>query len=119
MSPKPLRELELRLDVVGQRDDLSVDSALYKQTGQHAKALELVAGRNFQPWKGAKGSLWGNLSATISALGRQALHSGDAAQVLEHFQTAATAGRNLGESKHLLANQSDTRAWTVRIALEA
>jgi tetratricopeptide (TPR) repeat protein len=113
VSPKKrLRELQSRLDLVGQRDDSSVElCALCNQTGQHAKALELVARRKFQPWEGGEGLALGQHVRSHLALGRQALQRVDAAKALEHFQAAATVPHNLGESKHLLANQSDIHYW--------
>jgi tetratricopeptide (TPR) repeat protein len=113
VSPaKRLRELEHRLELVRQRDDLSVElCALYNQTGQHARALELVAGRKFQPWEGGEGQALGQHVRSHLALGREALAAGDAVTAREHFTAAAVAPHSLGESKHLLANQSDLHYW--------
>lgn len=113
VSPaRRLRELQQRLDLVGQRDDLSVElAALYHQTGQHTLALEVLAGRNFQPWEGGEGQALGLYVRSRLALGREQLDSGNAAEALAHFQAASSPPRNLGEAKHLLANQSDLRYW--------
>lgn len=105
---KRLRELEKYLPLVSRRDDLSVElCALYNQTGQHKKALQLLATRNFQPWEGGEGEALGQHVRTHLALGRQALGRGDAEKAREHFEAALTAPQNLGEARHLLANQSD------------
>jgi tetratricopeptide (TPR) repeat protein len=107
-----LRELERQLDLVQQRDDLSVElCALRNQTGQHAPAAELVAGRQFQPWEGGEGGPLGQHVRTQLALGRLTLAKGDIAQARSHFENALTAPRNLSEAKHLLANQSDIHYW--------
>jgi tetratricopeptide (TPR) repeat protein len=107
-----LRELEKRLDLIQQRDDLSVElCALYNQTGQHGKALALVSARKFQPWEGGEGGPLGQHVRSHLALGRQALDSGDPKKAFEHFQAARQAPLNLGEAKHLLANQSDIHYW--------
>ena len=45
------------------------------------------------------------------ALGRKALDAGDAAAARRHFEEALESPLNLGESKHLLANQSDIYYW--------
>jgi tetratricopeptide (TPR) repeat protein len=109
---KRLRELELRLDLVQQRDDLSVElCALYNQTGQPDKALALVSARNFQPWEGGEGGPLGQWMRSHLALGRTALAAGNNACAREHFAAALTAPLNLGEAKHLLANQSDIYYW--------
>jgi hypothetical protein len=109
---KRLRELEKRLDLVQQRDDVSIElCALYNQTGQHEKALALVSSRNFQPWEGGEGGPLGQHVRSHLALGQVALSRSDAVQARIHFEAALTAPHNLGEAKHLLANQSDIHHW--------
>jgi tetratricopeptide (TPR) repeat protein len=107
-----LRELERHLALVQTRDDLSVElCALYNQTGQHDKALALVSSRNFQPWEGGEGGPLGQHVRSHLALGRQALAQDAAAKARQHFEAALIAPTNLGEAKHLLANQSDILYW--------
>jgi tetratricopeptide (TPR) repeat protein len=107
-----LRELEKHLPLVQQRDDLSVElCALYNQTGQPDKALALVSARNFQPWEGGEGGPLGQWVRSHLALGRGVLTGGDSATATELFRAALTAPLNLGEAKHLLANQSDIHYW--------
>jgi tetratricopeptide (TPR) repeat protein len=109
---KRLREMERRLDLVQQRDDLSVElCALYNQTGQHGKALALVSVRNFQPWEGGEGGPLGQWVRSRLAFGRTLLKTGEAAHAVDHFSAALAAPLNLGEAKHLLANQSDIHFW--------
>jgi len=107
-----LRVLRRRLDLVAQRDDLSVElCALHTQTGQPHKALQLVSSRNFQPWEGGEGGPLGQWVRAHLALGRAALAAHDPAAACEHFTAALAAPPNLGEAKHLLANQSDIHYW--------
>lgn len=127
-----LRELQQRLDLVQQRDDLSVElCALYNQTGQPEKALTLVSTRHFQPWEGGEGGPLGQWVRSHLAIGRACLESArlnpspglsatspsngvrgrPISPALFHFQAALTAPKNLGEAKHLLANQSDIHYW--------
>ncbi len=109
---KRLHELTRRRPLVRQRDDLSVElCALYNQTGQPAKALAIVTTRRFQPWEGGEGQALGQHVRTHLALGRQALAQGDAAEARRLFTIALTSPENLGEAKHLLANQSDLHFW--------
>ena len=109
---KRLRELSRRLDLVQQRDDLSVElCALYNQTGQHEKASRLIASRQFQPWEGGEGGPLGQHVRTQLALGRAALIKNNYAIAQEHFESALASPRNLNEAKHLLANQSDIHYW--------
>ncbi len=107
-----LCELERHLSLVSQRDDLSVElCALYNQTGQPDQALALVSARHFQPWEGGEGGALGQWVRAHLALGRRALAGGDAAKACDHFEAALTAPQNLGEARHLLANQSDVHYW--------
>lgn len=105
---KRLRELCKYPELVHQRDDLAIELCdLYNQTGRHEKALALVSSRKFQPWEGGEGAALGQHVRSHMALGRQALAAGDAATAHNHFSAALAAPENLGEAKHLLANQSD------------
>ena len=109
---KRLRALESRLDLVQQRDDLSVElCALYNQTGKPDQALKLVSTRNFQPWEGGEGGPLGQWVRCHLSLGRAMLNAGYFAKACDHFAAAFTSPRNLGEAKHLLANQSDIHYW--------
>jgi tetratricopeptide (TPR) repeat protein len=109
---KRLRALERHLDLVRQRDDLSVElCALYNQTGQSVKAFELVSRRHFQPWEGGEGGPLGQWSRSHQLLGRTALARGEVAQARGHFNAALTTPDNLGEASHLLANRSDLHYW--------
>jgi len=107
-----LRQLEQRLDLVQQRDDLSVEiCALYNQTGQSGKALALVRARNFQPWEGGEGGPLGQWVRSHLMLGCDALKAADTTKAIGHFSSALTAPPNLGEVRHLLANQGDIQYW--------
>lgn len=105
---KRLRELEKHLYLVEQRDDLVIEiCALYNQTNRPDKAAQLVAGRKFQPWEGGEGKPLEQHVRAQMALGRAAMARRDTARAKEHFEFALTSPLNLGEAKHLLANQSD------------
>jgi tetratricopeptide (TPR) repeat protein len=109
---KRLRELEKYPGLVRQRDDLSVEfCALLNQTGRHVEAMQLLSRRNFQPWEGGEGAALGQHVRTQLSLGREALAHQDWVCALNHFEHALTSPRNLGEAKHLLANQSDIQYW--------
>jgi len=105
---KRLKELQKRLDLVSQRDDLSVEiCALYNQTGRHADALAIVSSRNFQPWEGGEGQALGQHVRTHLSLARVAAEKSDLLSAQRHLESALVSPENLGEAKHLLANQSD------------
>ena len=105
---KRLRELEKFSQLVSQRDDLSVElCALCNQTRQPEKAARILANRKFQPWEGGEGGALGQHVRAQLALGRVALANQNFAGAKNHFQFALASPLNLGEAKHLLANQSD------------
>jgi tetratricopeptide (TPR) repeat protein len=107
-----LREIEKHRELAMQRDDLSVElCALYNQIGQHAEALKIISGRNFQPWEGGEGLALGQHIRTHLLLGRAALSGGDAVKARGYFERALTTPRNLNEANHLLANRSDVHYW--------
>lgn len=109
---KRLRALEQHLTLVAERDDLSVElCALYNQTGQPAKAEAIVSRRHFQPWEGGEGQAMSQHVRSQLLLGRAALASGECSVALNHFDRALASPENLGEAKHLLANQSDIHFW--------
>jgi tetratricopeptide (TPR) repeat protein len=109
---KRLRELERHAHLVQQRDDLSLElCALYNQTGRHAKAAQLLAGRQFQPWEGGEGGPLGQHVRAQLALGREAMAKNDFNAAQKHFELALASPRNLSEARHLLANQSDVHYW--------
>ncbi|MGN6368594.1 MAG: DUF5107 domain-containing protein [Phycisphaerae bacterium] len=113
-----LRELEKWRELVAARDDLSIELAtLYNQTGQPLLALGLLKGRVFQPWEGGEGLALGQWVRTHLLLGQWALEKGDAGTAREMFEAALESPENLGEAKHLLANQSDVHYFLGR-ALE-
>ncbi len=107
-----LRELEKYPHLMAQRDDLSVElCVLYNQTGSHRQALEILSHRRFQPWEGGEGQALGQHVRTYLALGRRALAQNNAAQARELFKAALAAPENLGEARHILANNSDIHYW--------
>src|SRR5207342_1012786 len=107
-----LRKLERDRALVERRDDLTVElCALYNQTGRSADALSLIGKRRFQPWEGGEGLALGQHARTHLLLGRAALAAGNPGEARARFQAALAAPENLGEARHLLANQSDVHLW--------
>ncbi len=109
---KRLRELERHPHLVARRDDLTVElCALLNQLGRADRALLLLASRRFQPWEGGEGQALGQHVRTHLLLGRAGLAAGKAAEAAKFFSVALIAPKNLGEARHLLANQSDLHFW--------
>jgi tetratricopeptide (TPR) repeat protein len=113
VSPeRRLAELEKHREMAEERDDLSVElCALYNQTGQPEKALKIVSRRSFQPWEGGEGMALGQHVRTHVLLARAAEKSGDMASTRSRLEQALESPLNLGEAKHLLANQSDVHYY--------
>jgi tetratricopeptide (TPR) repeat protein len=107
-----IAELERRIDLVAQRDDLTIELAtLYNQSGQPHRAADLLAARRFQPWEGGEGLVLGQYVRTRLALGRRTLADGSAAVAIDLFLQALNPPENLGEAWHLLANRSQIYYW--------
>ena len=116
---KRLGQMEKHRGLVDQRDDLSIElCALLNQVGRHEDALEVLTSRHFQPWEGGEGGPLGQHVRTHLMLGRRALAKDDAKGAMEHFHIALNSPDNLGEARHLLANQSDVHYW-LGVALAA
>jgi tetratricopeptide (TPR) repeat protein len=111
-TARRLRELDRHPELVALRDDLTLERcALLNQAGRHEEARELLSRRRFQPWEGGEGLALGQHVRTHLALGRRALAAGDSAGARRYFEAAVEAPENLGEARHLLANQSDLQFW--------
>ncbi len=109
---KRRRELERHAALVATRDDLTLEyCALLNDTGDAARALPILGARKFQPWEGGEGAALGQHTRTHWLLGRAALASGNATEAARLFAVALIAPPNLGEARHLLANQSDLHFW--------
>ena len=102
-----LTALERRLDLVKQRDDLTLELlTLYNLTDQQQRALEILESRRFHPWEGAEGLVSGAYIWTHAVLGRESLEAGRPAEALAHFEAAQRYPENLGEGKHLLTQEN-------------
>lgn len=114
-----LERLEQHLQLVAQRDDLSVELAsLFNQTGQPEKALALLQSRQFQPWEGGEGLPIAQYVRAHLALGRRALMEAKVGTAIREFEAALENPPRAGEAKHPLANQSNIYYW-LGIAWEA
>jgi tetratricopeptide (TPR) repeat protein len=73
--------------------------------------LLLIRSRRFQPWDGGEGSVLGQHVRSHLLLGRHALAGDVAGAAEDHFRKALEAPENLGEARHILANQSDVHLY--------
>ena len=115
--------MEKHRDLVDRRDDFSIElCALYNQSGGTARPWRFYLAAPLQPvGRRARRQALAQHVRTQLSLGRRALRRGAAAEPAAHFEAALASPENLGEAKHLLANQSDIYYWlgTVRAALKA
>ncbi len=94
------------------RDDASVElAALYNETGQPQRALDLLSGRTFHAWEGGEGKVLKQYTTARLDLGKQLLDAGDATGALDHFEHAMDAPDHLGEKYHLLQAKADVVYW--------
>ena len=107
-----LQELEGHADLCERRDDLAVEVAtLLNQLRRPEGALSILLARKFQPWEGGEGLVLAQFTRAHLLLGARALSAGDAAAAKRSFEAILHPPQNLGEAKHLLANQSDVWFW--------
>lgn len=99
--------LEARLDLVRQRDDLTIELVTrYIETGREQDALTLLLNRRFHPWEGGEGLVSGAYVWAHVILGSKLLDGGRPAEALEHFEAARHYPQNLGEGRHLLTPEN-------------
>jgi tetratricopeptide (TPR) repeat protein len=112
-SPRErLQELLKYPALVNARDDLSVELAtLLNQLGEPDDALSLLLGRRFQPWEGGEGLVLEQYVRARLQLGKVLLERNEPQDALGQFLAALEIPSNLGEAKHLLANQSNIHYW--------
>ena len=107
-----LAALEQMLEVVAQRDDLSVELAtLYNQVGQPQEALKVLLSRRFQPWEGGEGLVLAQFVRANLLLGQKALTEHDPNAAIRRFEAAWNLPESIGEAKHLLMNLSMIDYW--------
>jgi tetratricopeptide (TPR) repeat protein len=113
VSPEErLNEISRHRAILPTRDDLVVELAtLYNLVGRPHLALETLKGRRFQPWEGGEGLVLRQWTRANLKMGRSSLADGDPRSALEYFQAALTPPEQLGEARHLLANQSEILYW--------
>ncbi len=95
-----LERLEARLDLVEQRDDLTVErAALLNLLGRPQAALDLLLARQFHPWEGGEGKVTGQYVASLVELAQRRLAAGDYRGALADLEQARVYPHNLGEGK--------------------
>ena len=97
---KRLARLEQHLDLVTQRDDLSIERVtLYNQLGQPQKALDILLSRRYSPWEGGEGTVSGQYVMAHFLMGLSGLDTGNSKDAIAHFVAAQIYPESLGEVK--------------------
>ncbi len=98
-----LAQMESRLDLVQQRDDLSIERiSLYNLRGDYDKALELLAERTFRPWEGGEGRVSREYIFAHLQRGVRFLENNQPQAALADFQATLSFPANLGEGRHAI-----------------
>lgn len=112
LPERRLTALEAYMNLVQQRDDLSVEFAsLCNSTGNPERALKVLRARSFQPWEGGEGLVLAQYIRSNLLLGQRALQAGETQGALRYFETATEPPENLSEVKHPLMNLSVIDFW--------
>jgi tetratricopeptide (TPR) repeat protein len=104
--------LEGKRELVLERDDATVElAALYNETGQSDRALDLLTSRSFHPWEGGEGKVLRQYTTAHLKLGQAAMAEGEGERALEHFNRAMDTPDRLGEKYHPLQAKADVTYW--------
>jgi tetratricopeptide (TPR) repeat protein len=92
-----LAKLEAGMELVNQRDDMSVAIAeLYSQNGAPEKALEILTARKFHAWEGGEGGAAGQYALANSLMMQSAAEAGNLQLAFEHLHAIENPPDNLG-----------------------
>jgi tetratricopeptide (TPR) repeat protein len=98
-----LAQLERRLDLVEQRDDLSIERiSLYNLCGDYDQALDLLAGRTFRPWEGGEGRVSHEYILAHLQRGVRLLEANQPKAAITDFQATLVFPANLGEARYAI-----------------
>ena len=102
-----LRSLESVRDLVGSRDDLSVELAHLLVSNHRAEeAHRFLLSRHFQPWEGGEGEVLRVWERACLTLAGQALSGRDVERAAELVEEALDSPESLGEARHPLATMA-------------
>lgn len=111
----PQQRLDVLLqqpELLDKRDELLMEyCTLLNQLGRPDETAAKLYTHNFQPWEGGEGMALGLHVRLNLLLGQNALAEGNSEKACRYLEKALSSPENLGEAKHLLANQSDIHYW--------
>ena len=107
-----LAEFNKHLDVVAERDDLTIEYlTVLNLTGHYAKAYELMGQRRFHPWEGGEGKITAQYRIALTLLAKDAMAEGDWNRAKELLVRTLAYPENLGEGKLEGQKDNDIHYW--------
>lgn len=95
-------------DTVAIRDDLTIEYiTILNLLGRYEEAHQMTMARKFHPWEGGEGKITKQYAVSLTQMGLQRLHAGDAAGAKELLEQALVFPHNLGEGKLEGAKDND------------
>ena len=104
--------LDKHFNLVSQRDDVYLEYAtLCNQTGNYAKAIELIDSRIFHPWEGGEGKVPAQYQLARVELAKIALNEKEFKKAISLLEQCLEYPHNLGEGKLHGAQENDFHYW--------
>jgi tetratricopeptide (TPR) repeat protein len=104
--------LDKYFNLVEQRDDVYLEYAtLCNQTGNYAKAKELIDKRKFHPWEGGEGKVPAQYQLARVELAKIALNEREFKKAISLLEKCLEYPHNLGEGKLHGAQENDFHYW--------
>ncbi len=115
LGVEPLQRIEVLEkypELLLQSDELLIEyCTLLNLLGREKETEKILYSHKFQPWEGGEGKALELHVRLNLILGRTSLSAGNNEKACGYFEKALSSPSNLGEAKHLLANQSDIHYW--------
>ncbi|MBI1282671.1 MAG: DUF5107 domain-containing protein [Anaerolineaceae bacterium] len=95
-----LNTLDAHLDLVDQRDDLTIERVtLLNLVGRYQDALYVLLSRKFHPWEGGEGKVTSQYIVSLVELAKEQLQNGHYVEAIALLERALIYPDNLGEGK--------------------
>jgi tetratricopeptide (TPR) repeat protein len=98
MPQERLEKLQQHLDLLEQRDDLTIEYiSLLNLLDRPDEAFQCLMQRNFHPWEGGEGKVTGQYVTSLIQIARRTIANGEAQKAVEVLLQAQVYPHNLGE----------------------
>jgi tetratricopeptide (TPR) repeat protein len=107
-----LQALERRMDLVDDRDDLSImHVAALNYVGRHEDAIARLLGRRFHPWEGGEGKVPAQHVEARIGLAKRLISEGRSEEAIFHLEEAKVYKESFGEGKLAGARENNIDYW--------